>query len=393
MKKIMIFFLLCVCVMIPQIVFAAQTQIQVEIDTRPVELSYEPVMENKELLVPIRDVMEKIKADVLWNENDKRVAISFDGNNIVFELNSKVATVNGINQTINVVPRIIKGKIMVPLKFTCDSLNIASVWDEEAQIMHCYAPKYQVYGRDGYTTVGYFGQIDINTEKDDFAEIERFLDSKSKNFSSIMGFKREIQKNEDGTEMITYKSETVPNSMVTVIAQNNNVAEIIDETAEKRITSYNKEMQSQKGEGYQQVISDNFDLKLYTNKTSYKNKDLIMCKTELEYIGARNMIKVMNGVPEVIISIKKDKDFIYELDRNDIAINTVWKKGEIHQRDFVDIVADNTIEKPYYDEKNNVLKLNAGDYTITAEYSHFYDDRYPQESGMIQTVTRKITIY
>lgn len=393
MKKIMIFFLLCVCVMIPQIVFAAQTQIQVEINTRPVELSYEPVMENKELLVPIRDVMEKIKADVLWNENDKRVAISFDGNNIVFELNSKVATVNGINQTMNVVPRMIKGKIMVPLKFTCDSLNIASVWDEEAQIMRCYAPEYKVYGRDGYTTVSYFGQIDINTEKDDFAEIERFLDSKSKNFSSIMGFKREIQKNEDGTEMITYKSETVPNSMVTVIAQNNNVAEIIDETAEKRITSYNKEMQGQKGEGYQQVISDNFDLRLYTNKTSYNNKDLIMCKTELEYIGARNMIKVMNGIPEIIISIKKDKDFIYGLDRNDIATNTVWKKGEIHQRDFIDIVADNTIEKPYYDEENNVLKLNAGDYTITAEYSHFYDDRYPQESEMIQTVTRKITVY
>lgn len=393
MKKVILFFLLCICIMIPQFVFAEQTQVQVEINTRPVELSYEPVMENKELLVPIRDIMEKIKADVLWNENDKRVAISFDGNNIVFELNSKVATVNGINQTMNVVPRMIKGKIMVPLKFTCDSLNIASVWDEEAQIMRCYAPEYKVYGRDGYTTVGYFGQIDINTEKDDFAEIERFLDSKSKNFSSIMGFKREIQKNEDGTEMITYKSETVPNSIVTVIAQNNNVAEIIDETAEKRITSYNKEMQSQKGEGYQQVISDNFDLRLYTNKTSYNNKDLIMCKTELEYTGARNMIEVMNGVPEVIISITGEEDFFYGYDINDVATNTIWKKGELHEKVFVDIVADNTIEKPYYDKENNVLKLNAGDYTITAEYSHFYDDRYPQESGMIQTVTRKITIY
>lgn len=393
MKKVIAFFLLCVCMMIPQIAFAA-SQIKVEMNTDTVQLSHEPIMENKELLVPIRDVMEKIKADILWNESDKRVAISFNGNNIVFELNSKVATVNGINKTMNVVPRMIDGKIMVPLKYTCDSLDIGAVWNEESQTMYCYAPEYKVKGKDGYTTVSYFGKIDVNTEKDDFAEIERFLDSKSKNFSSIIGFKKEVTaKDEKGIERITYKSETIPNSIVTVIAQNNNVAKIIDETAVKGAVSYNKEIQAEKGEGYQQALSDNFDFRLYTNKTSYNNKDAVKCNTQLEYIGARNMIEVMNGDPEVIISIVAEKDFSYGGDHNDVAMYTIWKKGEVHKQDFIDIVVDNTIEKPYYDKESNILKLNAGDYIVKAEYNFYYDDKNIDASQMKQTVTRKITVH
>ncbi len=97
-----------------------------------------PIIKNSRTLLPIRAVVEAMGGTVAWSEAKKQVAINYKDNSIVLIINNNIAVVNGAVKQIdennpNVVPEIINGRTMLPLRFVAESLGCQVSWDDKTK--------------------------------------------------------------------------------------------------------------------------------------------------------------------------------------------------------------------------------------------------------------------
>ena len=102
----------------------------------PGVLDSPPIIKNNRTLLPIRAVVEAMGGVVGWNATAKTVSIQYGGNTIVLTIGSNKGLVNGTpvpidSQNPNVVPEIINGRTMVPLRFVAESLGCQVEWVPE----------------------------------------------------------------------------------------------------------------------------------------------------------------------------------------------------------------------------------------------------------------------
>ena len=85
-------------------------------------------------LVPMRVISEAFGAQVIWNGEDKTVTVNLDGKSIVVAIDSKVATVNGEEMTLEEAPELTEnGFTMVPLRFISEQLGAEVGYIHETQ--------------------------------------------------------------------------------------------------------------------------------------------------------------------------------------------------------------------------------------------------------------------
>jgi len=93
-----------------------------------------PVIKNNRTILPIRAVVESLAGTVGWNPDSKKVTISLGSTTIELWIGKSTARVNGVDTLIDsanpkVVPEIINGRTMLPLRFVAENLGCEVQWD------------------------------------------------------------------------------------------------------------------------------------------------------------------------------------------------------------------------------------------------------------------------
>jgi outer membrane protein assembly factor BamB len=97
-----------------------------------------PIITNGRTLVPIRAIIEALSGTVGWNATAKKVTITLGKITIELWIGKNTAKVNGVDTPIDstnakVVPEIISGRTMLPLRFVTENLGATVVWDGTTQ--------------------------------------------------------------------------------------------------------------------------------------------------------------------------------------------------------------------------------------------------------------------
>jgi len=93
-----------------------------------------PIIKNGRTLLPIRPIVEALGGSVSWDGTERKVTVSLGSTTIELWIGKNTARVNGTNTPIDatnskVVPEIINGRTMLPLRFVTENLGCQLQWD------------------------------------------------------------------------------------------------------------------------------------------------------------------------------------------------------------------------------------------------------------------------
>ena len=92
-------------------------------------------------LVPLRGVFDSMGFDVSWDESSRSAKISNSLNDITMTENIKRVTANARTIEIDVAPRIIGGRLMIPLRAVAESLSADVEWNDSDRTVSIYYVK------------------------------------------------------------------------------------------------------------------------------------------------------------------------------------------------------------------------------------------------------------
>ena len=97
-----------------------------------------PVIKNGRTLVPIRAIIKALAGTVGWDATTKKATVTLGKKTIALWIGKSAATVNGVSTPIDstnakVVPEIIGGRTMLPLRFVTENLGATVGWDQNIQ--------------------------------------------------------------------------------------------------------------------------------------------------------------------------------------------------------------------------------------------------------------------
>ncbi|MBO5453779.1 MAG: copper amine oxidase N-terminal domain-containing protein [Clostridia bacterium] len=105
----------------------------VQIDENDVDVI--PTVIDGRTLVPVRFVAESFGAKVGWEDATQEVTIELDGNTIVMTLDETTYTVNGEEKQLDVAARTIQDRTMVPVRAISEAFGKFVFWDEENELI------------------------------------------------------------------------------------------------------------------------------------------------------------------------------------------------------------------------------------------------------------------
>lgn len=88
-----------------------------------------PVIEKGRTLLPIRAIIEALGGTVNWDAKTKKVTVVLKGKTIELWIGKTLTKVGGVNKTTDVAPKIIRGRTMLPLRFITENLGCGVNWD------------------------------------------------------------------------------------------------------------------------------------------------------------------------------------------------------------------------------------------------------------------------
>lgn len=115
--------------------FNQTKSIQLRINNRYVQSDTPPVIENGRVLVPVRIVGESLGAYVYWDSKEKVAIIKKGDTTIRLQANSLKAFIDGKTHFLDAAPKIINGRLMVPIRFVSEAFKIPVDWNHEAKVV------------------------------------------------------------------------------------------------------------------------------------------------------------------------------------------------------------------------------------------------------------------
>lgn len=95
----------------------------------PYYLDVQPIMKYDRVYVPVRGVIDKLGAEVAWNEVDETVFLSANGNTILLKPGQDTALVNGRQVKMDVPSELINGRTLLPIRFVAENLGYKVNWE------------------------------------------------------------------------------------------------------------------------------------------------------------------------------------------------------------------------------------------------------------------------
>lgn len=112
----------------------------------PQQIDVPPTIIEGRTLLPIRWVAEPLGATVSWDNNEKKVVVTLKEIIIELWIGKNVARVNGMEKKIDpnnpkVVPMIINGRTMLPVRFVAENLGCDVQWNPDTKTVIITYPK------------------------------------------------------------------------------------------------------------------------------------------------------------------------------------------------------------------------------------------------------------
>ena len=108
-----------------------KSDLYVELDGEILGFETPPIMENDRTLVPMRFLLEKLGADVGWYGESQMVVAQQNNMTVEMTIGNPVATVNGQSVPMDVAPRLVNDKTLIPLRFLSENLGYNVEWNAE----------------------------------------------------------------------------------------------------------------------------------------------------------------------------------------------------------------------------------------------------------------------
>ena len=99
------------------------------VNGKKVTLDSPPVIDNGRTLVPFRFIGESIGAKISWDSTKKEVGYVFGDINLTLTIGSNKAVVNNVINMLDVPPKIVSGRTLVPVRFVTETLGAKVNWD------------------------------------------------------------------------------------------------------------------------------------------------------------------------------------------------------------------------------------------------------------------------
>lgn len=112
---------------------ASEPRITANKDGTPLAFDVQPRIIRGRVMVPLRTISENLGAAVDWNLASSTVTIKQKSATLVLTVNSTGATRNGQQITLDSPAVIIRGRTLVPLRFISEALGFGIIWDEQAR--------------------------------------------------------------------------------------------------------------------------------------------------------------------------------------------------------------------------------------------------------------------
>ena len=109
--------------------------IRVFLEGKEINFDVNPQSVNGRVMVPMRTIFEEFGLKVDWNQAANTAVATNETMNIVFKLGSKTATVNGVEYPLDTPASIIRGKVMIPLRFLSENMGYNLVWNSDSNII------------------------------------------------------------------------------------------------------------------------------------------------------------------------------------------------------------------------------------------------------------------
>jgi ABC-type hemin transport system substrate-binding protein len=109
-------------------------QRSVIVDGIAAEADAAPVIIEDRIFLPLRVLIERIGGSVSWKAATRQVTVKARGTIIVLTIGKSTALVNGASTAIDpanakVVPTIVGGRTLLPLRFVAESLGLDITWN------------------------------------------------------------------------------------------------------------------------------------------------------------------------------------------------------------------------------------------------------------------------
>ncbi len=104
--------------------------IQVFCDDKEVLFDVPPIIENDRTLVPFRAIFETLGAVVDWDGASQTVTGALNGSTVSLVIGSSTAYVNGQSTMLDVPPKILNNRTLVPLRFIAENLGFGVEWND-----------------------------------------------------------------------------------------------------------------------------------------------------------------------------------------------------------------------------------------------------------------------
>lgn len=111
---------------------SAKKDIKVILDNKTLTFDQNPIIENNRTLVPVRKIFEELGAEVYWNENNRSITSYKGSDTISLKINSNIMVQNGKTVYLDVSPKIMNNRTLVPLRAISESFGAEVEWLEES---------------------------------------------------------------------------------------------------------------------------------------------------------------------------------------------------------------------------------------------------------------------
>ncbi len=131
MKKVLSFLMVVVlvCSSLCVSVFAADA-ISIEIDGANKVFDVMPQIIDGRTMVPMRGIFEEFGATIIWDDPTKTVTGINGATTVVLTINESKAKLNGREVTLDVPAQIIDGRTMVPVRFIAEAMGCDVSWND-----------------------------------------------------------------------------------------------------------------------------------------------------------------------------------------------------------------------------------------------------------------------
>lgn len=129
------------------IVNSGQTNnVKLILNTNELNLTNPPVMRNDRVMVPLREICEKIGGKVSWNEKTNTATVVFDNRTVKFVVGDTNIYVNGLGRNIDVPTQFINDSLYIPVRALTEAFGIHVDWMEnEVTINHYKKHQINIY--------------------------------------------------------------------------------------------------------------------------------------------------------------------------------------------------------------------------------------------------------